>query len=246
MPITIQPFVQYQAPLFPLRGLWNTPPAEGDRMVAAEIDWGVTVPIGRAVQFALSGNSPVAISQIVALQVDNTSNAVDLQFQFPDSGYVLNVPAYAQGVFPVFTNALMFYVSAPGAVVGDRTLFQVFNSMPPPIAVQVSEQQEYSAVAGVSLSANAITQLIPAGVSGTIETIAGNINVAAAIVGNADIHLIQGDGTLLWISNAAADMAGAFQVGPVRIGFVNGVRVQTLNATITAGSLLLNLYYAVP
>ena len=96
MPIVVPPYVQYQAPLYPLRGLWNSVPPEGDRMVAAEIDWGITTGPGMAVQFQLSGNSPVAFSQIVAMQVDNTSNNSDVQFLFPDSGYTLVVPAYTQ------------------------------------------------------------------------------------------------------------------------------------------------------
>ena len=167
MPLIIPPFSQYQAPLFPLRGLWNTPPAEGDMFVNAEIDWG-TYPPGQAVQFALSGNSPVAFSQIVALSVDNSRCGADLQFIFADSGFVLRVPAHAGGTFPVYTNALNFFVAAIGAGSSDATVLNVHNSMPPPIQLALSAQQNSVAVGGVPTT-NGDTTLIAPPTSGTLN-----------------------------------------------------------------------------
>jgi hypothetical protein len=112
MPLSIPAFDQYQSPMFPLRGLWNCVPREGDKFVNVEIDWQTTTKT-TCVQFSLSGNSPVALSQIVALYVDNGRSGSDVDFIFPDSGFVLTVPAHNQGMFPVLTNALMFYASAP-------------------------------------------------------------------------------------------------------------------------------------
>jgi hypothetical protein len=101
--ITIPQFVQFQTSLFPLRGLWNSPPREGDRFVNAEIDWGSPGLSGvHCVQFLLSGNSPVAFSQIVAISVDNSRCGSDVDFIFPDSGFLLTVPAFNQGVYPSF------------------------------------------------------------------------------------------------------------------------------------------------
>jgi hypothetical protein len=248
MPIIVPPFAQYQAPLFPLRGLWNEPPAEGDRMVAAEIDWGVTVKPGLAVQFALSGNSPVAFSQIVAMQVDNTANNVDVQFQFPDSGYVLTVPAYNQGVYPVFTNALQFYVFSPGAVTGDRTLFQVFNSMPPPVSVSPSVQQSHAAAMGILLSANATVPIIPAPTNGTINALSVTIDAGTATVAqNCNLNLFDGTGVLMWAGAVSIAMQGIINLSGLELAFHSGVNAIITSTTIPAGGFaIVNIYYSLP
>lgn len=250
MPIIVPPFVQYQAPLPPLRGLWNAVPPEGDRFISAEIDWGQTVKLGQAVQFQLSGNSPLAFTQIVAFQVDNTRNASDATFLFPDSGYTLVVPAYCQGTFPVFTNALMFYCASVGAVTGDRTVFQALNSMPPPVAVQESAIQENNAVVGIALNANATIPVVPAGVNGTLELV--NLSVSGlGPTGSCQIALLDGNTPpkVLYITNATANTAGApvyFDIGPIRVGFVNGINVVISGTTLTGGLLIVNVFYGVP
>jgi hypothetical protein len=252
LPIIVPPFVQYQAPLFPLRGLWNAVPKEGDRFVSAEIDWGQTVPLGQAVQFQLSGNSPLAFSQIVAFSVDNTRNASDATFLFPDSGYTLVVPAYTQGTFPVFTNALMFYVASIGAVTGDRTVFQALNSMPPPVAVQESAIQENNALTGVNLTATATVPLVPAGINGTLEYISATIAGLSA-TGSATISLDDGNTPAknLWLTAVIGSTAAAesvINVGPIRVGFVNGINLKIVagGTPLTSGTLFVNVYYGVP
>lgn len=250
MPIIVPPYVQYQAPLFPLRGLWNHAPPEGDRMVAAEIDWGVTTGPGLAVQFQLSGNSPVAFSQIVSMQVDNTSNAGAVQFLFPDSGYTLVVPGYTQITTPVFTNALQFYAFSPDAGVGDRTLFQAFNSIPPPVAVQPSQEQLHAGASSIPLS-NGSTQIIPATVSGTlnaIQVIVSEVGAASATL--CDLSLIDGTGRLLWFTNieipATVAATVPMTVAPVVLRFYQGVSCLISFNTATGGFANFNLYYAVP
>lgn len=247
MPIVVPPYVQYQAPLYPLRGLWNHAPPEGDRMVAAEVDWGVTTGPGMAVQFQLSGNSPVAFSQIVAMQVDNTSNASDVQFLFPDSGYTLVVPAYTQITTPVFTNALQFYVFSPGAVAGDRTLFQAFNSVPPPVAVQSSQAQEHAAIVALNLSAPANVPIVGGTVSGTLE----NVSILFATEGVAategcTVSLLDGLNNILWIGGAGGGLANSVSVGPIRMQFINGIYASVANTTLTGGYAIVNVYYGVP
>src|SRR6202035_180459 len=116
----------------------------------------------------VSGNSPLAFSQIAAFSVDNSRCGSDVAFVFPDSGYTLEVPAYNQGTYPVFTNALMFYAMALEGAVGDQTTFQVLNSIPPPIAVQPSEELTHAISSGIVLT-NGTTQIIPATVNGTIQ-----------------------------------------------------------------------------
>jgi hypothetical protein len=135
MPKTVPPFARFQAPLFPLRGLWNAKPPEGDCFCRAEIDWTTTTEGLTAVQFSLSGNTPIALSRIVALSVDNSDSGADVDFLFPGSGFLLTVAAHTQGLYPVFSNALMFYASAPTCVAGDTTTIQILNSVPPPAQV---------------------------------------------------------------------------------------------------------------
>ena len=75
---TIPAFVQYQQPMFPLRGLWNNAPPEGDYFINCTLDWAAVD--ATAVQFSVAGNSPVALSQIVALAVDNSRCGADVDF----------------------------------------------------------------------------------------------------------------------------------------------------------------------
>lgn len=239
--------MQYQAPLFPLRGLWNTVPSEGDRFVSAEIDWGLTVPIGQGVQFQLSGNSPLAFTQIAAIQCDNTRNATDVSFLFPDSSYTLVVPAFCQGLFPVFTNALMFYVASLTAVAGDRTVFQVLNSIPPPVAVQESAQQESNSLSGILLNTVGAVQLVPAGINGTVELISGSFAGMSA-TGAAQVELRDGNTPqkVIYVVSVLGIETQYFTVGPIHIGFVNGLSVTVSSTTLTGGLAIFNIYYGVP
>ena len=253
MSIIVPPFVQYQSPIVPLRGLWNAKPAEGDRFVTCEIDWSVTTGPGMAVQFALSGNSPVAISQIVAFNVDNTHNAVDVSFLFPDSGYALVVPAYSQGVFPVFTNALMFYATAPGADGGDKTVFQVLNSMPPPVSIARTQEQQTANVTGFTLESTGIIPVIAAGINGTLILAQMTFMLPPDAAGDyAGIALQDGLGRILWVGQVASSAAEGnvvINLGPVRIGFVSGLSVNVyqtgLPPTGSSGGVA-NVYYETP
>ena len=250
MPIVIPPFVQYQAPLFPLRGLWNAKPAEGDRFVSAEIDWTVTTGSLSCVQFALSGNSPVAFSQIVAFSVDNSRCSVAVDFLFPDSGFVLTVPGYNQGVYPVFTNALMFYATATGAALGDQTIFQVLNSMPPPVAIQPDTEQQTASVAGISITTNHTTAVIAAPTNGTLSGGSIILNGNSTTVGNATLELVDGDSDLLWgavVQLPVGSVTIPLPLGFDRLRFFNGVNlVVTGSGGLTTAGVTVNLYYSTP
>lgn len=254
MPITIPEFVQFQAPLFPLRGLWNSIAAEGDRFVNAEIDWGSPGLFGvSCVQFQLSGNSPVAFSQIAALSVDNSRCGSSVDFIFPDSGFILTVPAFNQGVYPVFTNALMFYVNAPKTVLGDITIAQILNSVPPPVAIQPSGEQQSAGVAGVNMSANGSTQVVPASVSGTLQGFVITYTAVGTAGGeSAILTLYDGTGKPLWQGSATVAEANQPQsmtipVTGLDIRFTNGITLQVASSTLNATSpLSVNVYYSVP
>lgn len=255
MPSVVPPFVQYQSPLVPLRAIWRIAPKEGDRFTSAEIDWQVTTLGGpnntptQAVQIDVGGNSPVAFSQIAALSVDNNRCAADVTFLFPDSGFELVVPSYAGGVFPVFTNALMFYVLSPLAASGDVTSFQIFNTPPPPVAMLQSQAQAVVSLAGVPLDVIKTVQLIPATVSGVLEGFTIDIfgGGGAVVIGQGMI-LIDGIGQGIW---SASFVTGANQVlcqhvpmPGLKVRFRNGIAVTTNQAAAGfAGNF--NLYYSV-
>jgi len=250
LPLTIPPFSQYQGVLVPLRGLWHKAPVEGDKLITAEIDWG-TSGVAKAVQFSLSGNSPVAISQIVAVAVDNARNGADCLFAFPDSGFQLAVPAHNQLISPVFTNALMFYVSSAAAVASDVTVFQVFNSMPPPIPIQPSSQQNTASVTGVALQTNSTTQVVAAGVTGTLNTISMSLDMTAgATAGAVQLNLNDGTGKVLWVNiyNVPANTTVNYPVEltGLSLRFVNGLQFLVINSTLTSGVGVVNVYYSVP
>ena len=245
MPVIVPPFVQYQSPMFPLRGLWNHAPDEGDQFVNVEIDWTVSPP-GQAVQFSLSGNSPVALSQIVALSVDNGRSGVDVDFIFPDSGFVLTVPAHDQGVYPVFTNALMFYASAPGSAAGDITIVQILNSLPPPVPVQTTQQQNHARLASVSLANGTIPFPELVGINGTLNTMSAAIDPTAA--GSAQLALVDGRGSTVWFAQPIFTAAGPTLYLPLTglaVRFVNGLSIVITGSTLT-GTAFFNLYYSVP
>jgi hypothetical protein len=244
VPVVVPPFVQYQAPLFPLRGLWNRRPDEGDKFVNIEIDWQAGGGANNAVQVALSGNSPVAFSQIVALSVDNGRCSVDTHFIFPDSGFQLTVPSFVQGNFPVFTNALMFYVSAPNAGAGDVTLCEVFNSQPPPVVLPTDLNQQFSAVAIAGLGVGS-TQIIPAGVkNGVVENIEMSVSLLAA--GTANVILIDGLGSIIWrglLQAPAAIPTFQLSVPGIQVRFANGLSFQVQTSTLATSGIAINVYY---
>lgn len=249
MPFVIPPFVQYQAPLFPLRGLWNRKPEEGDRFVAVEIDWG-SYPAGQGVQFQLSGNSPVALSQIVALSVDNSRSGGDVQFLFSDSGFVLQVPAHSAGTFPVYTNGLMFYALGLSTTPADVTSINIHNSMPPTLAMQPAGLQTSASVNAVSLTTPAVVPIVPAPVAGTLNSATLTINAAGA--GFCEVGLIDGAGHQLWFTdftlNAASNTNTVYPMSGMRVRFVNGLNFRIYSSTIPAGNgtACINAYYTVP
>jgi hypothetical protein len=249
LPLTIPPFNQYQSPIVPLRGLWNAAPAEGDKFITAEIDWFVTTT-QPAVQFAVSANSPVAFSQIVALAVDNSRSGADVVFVFSDSGFELVVPAHNQGVFPVFTNGLMFYVVSANAQAGDVTAFQVLNSMPPPVPIAPSSTQNHAGQAGIG-PGNGSTVIVPAGVNGTLNVISISFDVTVgATAESGAISLIDGSGKTLWTNLFAVGANATNNFDPMINGlavrFVNGINCVVSASSFTSGFIIVNVYYSQP
>lgn len=244
MALTLPAFDQYQQPLVPLRGLWDALPREGNRFVNIDILWKITTK-QTAVQFSLSGNSPVAMTQIVAMAVDNSRSGVPVFFIFPDSGFVLAVPAHEQLVAPVFTNALMFYCSAPGAAAGDQTAAQIFNSMPPPITIAPADVSNVGQIAALGLGANGTVQLVPVAVSGSINTIALVVTIVTA--GTGQLTIKNGAGETLWVWSLDTAPAGVWPITipGLNIRFAGGLTANFAGVGM-AGRATFNVYYSTP
>jgi hypothetical protein len=250
VPLTIPAFSQYQSPLVPLRGLWNCKPQEGDKFVNAEIDWITSTGGYQAQQFSLSAG-PVQMSQIVALFVDNSRSGADVSFIFPDSSFELVAPAHNQLLTPVLTNALSFYASSPQSIAGDVTILQILNSMPPPIPIAPSSAQNVATEAPMAI-ANGTVQIVPATVSGTLNTLSISINaVAGASAGGAQFNLVDGTGVQIWgtIVSAAANSSQNIPINLTVLGkrFTNGLKLVTSANTLAANSyIVVNAYYTTP
>lgn len=249
MPLTIPPSAAYQAPLIFLPGRWNRPPPEGDQFVAVEIDWG-SYPAGQGVQVALSGNSPVAFSQIVALSVDNAKCGSDIQFVFTDSSFVLQVPAHASGIYPVFTNSLTFYIIATNAGASDVTTFMIHNSMPPPVQILLSGQQNAATIIGIS-PANGTTQIIAPPTSGTLN--GGSITIDYATGASAarlQLALVDGNSNMIWATtfSALANTEGAqvIELSGLAVRFRNGLSLVISGSTLANNDVIVNVYYSTP
>jgi hypothetical protein len=235
--------------MFPLRGLWNHAPEEGDYLITCEVDWLVSPP-GNAVQFSVQGNSPVALSQIVALAVDNSKSGADVQFIFTDSGFKLTVPAHNQVVAPVFTNGLSFIANAPGAIVGDQTVFQILNSAAMPVSIAPSVLQNVGSVVGIT-TANGSTPIVSSTISGSLNTASISFNFGGvAAAGQMQILLEDGTGKILWTGEISV-LATPAEINPIlipnlSIRFVNGINIVVVNSNIVGGAIIANLYYTTP
>lgn len=218
--------------------------------VSAEIDWLISPP-SNAVQFSLSGNSPVALSQIVALVIDNGRSGADVSFVFPDTGFELVVAARNQGVFPVFTNALMFYAVSPGAIQGDVTVLQIMNSMPPPIPITASMAQNHASLTSIPPQTNGTYGVVGPGINGTINTMSLSIDATAgASPGTFQLTLQDGSGAVLW-ADIISIAANSTQNIPINLTglalrFRNGLSLIVSSSTVTGGAIVINVYYSTP
>lgn len=248
MGFTVPPNVPYQPPLFPIRGLWNRKPPEGDRVVPVEIDWGSQSV--SCVKFD-AGNSTSPFSQLVAMTVDNTNNGSDIEIIFLDSGFQFVVAAYAQPVaVPIFTNGLSFYVNCPNASANAVTRLFMHNSLPPPVQPAITQQQQFFSQAGGINLASIMASLIAAGIDGTLTGF--NISViytTTAAVNGDYLHLNDGAGHVLWGGAVSAPNTTSgtytFSQSGLRIPFRNGLSIVQAVTAMT-GTVYPNVFYGVP
>jgi hypothetical protein len=205
------------------------------------------------VSLNLYGGAAQTISQICALSVDNSASAADVVFIFPDTAQTYVVKAQTPvATFAVFTNQTQFFVSAPNAQAADVTRFGVLNSLPYPVALsEAVPAQETASATAINLAATGSTQIVPAGIYGTIQTISVSYDLGA---GSPQVPFTLTDGTGKLLAQASGGSAGSgatwivvLNLSGLAIRFQNGVKFNVSAAVGTAGSTAsVNLYYTTP
>lgn len=256
MPILIPPAKNYGNPLVMQVSRVGLEPTEGRRQINCEVIWG-DYP-GRSVNVNLQQNATLALTQIIAMSVDNSQCGADVQFYFPDSADVLTIPAYnPKTIVEVFTSSKQFYVISQlnGQIVepADVTRFIVLNYLPPPIAVPTSQEQNTAVALLISaIGAGNLANLIPVANSGTVEAISvffsGPVGAGGAIQyavqdGTATPRILAGG----QISYGAGNVANqqCLLLNPCAIRFNNGLNFLQTGANI-GGAFSVDILYRTP
>lgn len=162
--------VNYQGSLLPNRVPMRMKPQNNapDTIVAFGINWSTDGGAANAVHVDMGAGGVMPISQISAMYIDNTGSNVDVQFLFIDTQTRVTVPAKSSELVPISTNLVDFYVVASGAGAGDQTFANVFNFLPPPVAL--NETNIASAPPGVGVFNWSITS------THTVQVAAATLN----------------------------------------------------------------------
>ena len=245
----------YASPLVAVPVRWTLPPREGPKMIVCEIDWGTMGGPNNCVAVNLQNNAALEFSQIVALSVDNSQCGADVQFVFPDTAETLTVPAYnGKVIVPVFTNQVQFFVAAgiDSQVVepADVTTFSIHNSVPPPIAVPPSAEQNIANVNAVDMG-TASTQLIPAGVNGTLTGAQLSLAMNATNSGSGTWSLQDGTGKVIAQGGVQVSSGNKYNLTLIsqpnmNVRFTNGVKLVCTQTAVLGGTISGNLYYRIP
>lgn len=260
MPITItQPIKTLPGgAVFPvINALTYIEPKEGKAYIPVEILWpGPTAPANqRAASYEINvqGLTTQTFSQIVMLDVDNSTCGVDATFIFPDSGDSLTVPGSSGGLFPVFTNSTRFYVSAPGALSTDITRFRILNyrqepvALPPPVFTQIA--------AATAVSAAGTFPILGASVSGTLTgwdctisgyaTSAGASGITASLIDKATTNVLARGSITMGQNQGVSGLV--FNVSGAAVRFTGGLDcVVTASGTVTSINVNLFTRYRTP
>lgn len=233
-------------------------PKNGPQCVPAEIDWGSMGGTSHVVGFNIgNAGGTRAFEDICALHVDNSGCGSDVQFIFTDTQETYTIPAYAPYVLiPIFTKSLQFYVVAgiDSEVVesNDTTRFSLFNFVPPPVTVPLSEEQDLASVGGIDMG-TASTAIIPAGINGTLEDVWLFVAMNATNSGNGTWKLQDGAGTPNVIAQGAlAVSAGGkynitlLQLQNVKVRFTNGLNLVCTQTAVLGATIQTNVYYRTP
>lgn len=199
MSLTIPPAKNYQSPLIAVPMRLLRPPADGPRGISLEFDWatmGMQTGSQSAIYVNLSNNANLRFSQIVSLKVDNSQCGADVQIIFTDTSDTVIIPAgEPNAVFPVFTDQTQFYAIARGVIVStDVTRIQVLNFVPPPVALNSSDEQNVVTSSTAFMESTGV-HLVAATESGTLQSLFMSMSVPTAPAGAASSAFTIVDGS---------------------------------------------------
>lgn len=231
------------------------PPREGAKSVDYTVNWARALARNvDTVSVNMQDGGTLEFSQICGLIVDNSNCGSDLDFIFPDTNVVISIPAYAPYTcLQVNTQQVQFFVRALAPLANDETYFTVLNYAPSPVAVPITVQQLTANVNSIAIDGVTITQLVPAGVNGTLRSFALNAawNTAPAAFNNL-IQLRDGAGRILWAGNIAGQTgaqtfsAMLANLGNISLRFQNGLQIVQSGGFTVGGTLGASAYYIVP
>lgn len=244
----------YQSPLvmYPsaVPSLGPLPPG-GGKCIPCEIDWGTMGGSNNSVYVNLNNNATQEFKPIISLLVDNSDNAADVIFYFPDIPFTYTIPAYTPyALIPVFTGQQQLYVTSANAESEAITRFQFLNYLPPPIVIPISSEQDTASVTGIDMG-TASTQLIPSTVNGTLEVASINLDIAASNTGSGTWILEDGTGAIIaqgsiQVSSGAKSNVILFQASGLQVRFLEGLKMVCTQSAVIGGTITANLYYRTP
>jgi hypothetical protein len=258
MSLLIPPAKNYTDPLVMQVSRVGLEPTEGRRQVNCEIQWGNYT--GNSVNVNLQQNATLALTQIIALSVDNSQCGADVQFIFPDSSDVLTIPAgNPKTIVEVFTSSKQFYVTTGlnGQIVlaADTTRFIILNYLPPPIAVPTSEEQNTAALGAIVAGGTTVpsTVLVAAGISGTLENMyvyRGSPQAGLSGPGSQTWDIEDGTGKVYASGTFAGGNLSSWnvpvlQLAGVRYRFNNGLLFKQAGDNL-GGTWSVNIGYRIP
>lgn len=244
-----QPIKMLAAPLAAQASRAYSDPREGKLVIPIELDWDGN---GSTFEVNVQGRTTQPFSQIIMLDVDNSMSGADVTFYFPDTTDTLVVPAYSAGLFPVFTNGLLLYAAAPAALSSDVTRLRVLNYLQFPVSNPPPQFHQVATVGSIAL-ASGTTNIIAAGVSGTLVGYSEFVNIVAA--GGAATDLFQ---LIDHTTNAVIDVSdinlssGASFYGLVAnvmgfaYRFAGGIDLKQTVTGTPSGAISVNLKYRTP
>jgi hypothetical protein len=231
-------------------------PQNGAQCIPVEVDWGSMGGTSKIVGFNVGASGGTRkFEDICAIHVDNSGCGSDIQFIFTDTQETYTVAAYdPYALFPVFTKSNTFYVIAGinGETVEsqDTTRFSIFNFVPPPVVLPLSEEQNQVSVTGIDMG-TASTQLVPTGVNGTLEDAWITLGLAASNTGSATWMLEDGSSNVIaqgtvQVSSGSKINLTLLQLNDIRVRFTNGLKMLCTQSANIGGTVTANLYYRTP
>lgn len=254
MAFIVPPAKNYTSPLNAVPLDWIGPPVEGNKGIQCSITWSVAESgANKSVFLNMQNNATLNFSKIRAIVVDNSRNGSDVQVIFPDTETTMTIPSYTPyAVIPVFTNQTQFYMLSPNALATDKTSFMILNTLPPPIAVPTTEAQNFIANGGIVTTVAGSTQLVPATVNGTLESVDITTSVLTHVAVNfTEWSLVDGTGVVFAARHFSTntdviDNSQPYAHDDLRLRFSQGLSLVYNNLGTASSFASVNLYYRLP